>query len=69
MVPSINVTLAINSSEIGDYRVMGDLHKVINQGGWQQWMWITHSEEFVTIGDTGTIETTISFDTSNNPEL
>ena len=60
----INVTLAINSSEIGDYRVMGDLHKVINQGGWQQWIWITHNEEFMTISDTGTTEVTISFDTA-----
>jgi PGF-pre-PGF domain-containing protein len=60
----INVTLAINSSEIGDYRVMGDLHRVINQGGWQQWIWITHSEEFMTISDTGTTEVNISFDTA-----
>ena len=60
----INITLAINSSEVGDYRVMGDLHKVINQGGWQQWIWITHSEEFVTISETGTTEVTLSFDTA-----
>ncbi|MBE3137916.1 MAG: PGF-pre-PGF domain-containing protein [Thermoplasmata archaeon] len=60
----INITVAINSSEVGDYRVMGDLSKVINQGGWQQWIWITHSEEQVTIAETGTTEVTLQFDTA-----
>ena len=62
---SVNVTLAINSSEVGTYRVNGNLHKVIQHpGGWDEWIWITHSERELTISQTGETEFSLSFDTA-----
>ncbi|MFH1101550.1 MAG: PGF-pre-PGF domain-containing protein [Methanobacteriota archaeon] len=60
----LNFTLVINSSEVGQYHVEADLHKVINMGGWQQWIWLTHTGQDVTISETGTTEVVLSFDTA-----
>ncbi len=61
----INVSVAINASEVGTYYIHGDLHKVIQQSGWQEWIWITGADATVvitTIGDTSPFN--VSFDTA-----
>ena len=40
----LNVTLAINSSEVGTYYLNGHMHKVIDQGHWEDWYWLAHTE-------------------------
>ncbi len=57
-------TLRINSSETGSYHVHGSLHKVINQGGWDNWIWIADTEEEITFSSAGEQDVTLSFDIS-----
>ncbi len=60
----LNVDLRINSSETGDYYVRGSLHKVVNQGGWDNWIWITDTEEQITFTTEGEQDITLNFDLS-----
>jgi len=54
----LNVTMRINSSELGDYRVMGHLHKDTGYG----WEWITFAEQPFTIATEGESDIVLSFD-------
>lgn len=61
----INVSLAVNASEVGTYYVHGDLHKVIQQPGWEDWIWITSADTTVVITMMGeTSPFNVSFDTA-----
>lgn len=58
----LNVDLKINSTESGTYRVRGNLHKVISQGGWDNWIWITGVEEQISFDASEEQEVTLQFD-------
>ncbi|OPX27941.1 MAG: hypothetical protein B1H06_04350, partial [Candidatus Cloacimonas sp. 4484_143] len=61
---SINVTLKINSSEVGTYRIHGALNKVIHHPGWDEWIWLTSNEKEIDIVETGEMTVNFSFDTA-----
>jgi len=60
----LNIDLKVNSSETGTFYINGNLHKVINQGGWNNWIWITDTEEPITFYTEGEQEVTLSYDLS-----
>ncbi|MBU1940932.1 MAG: carboxypeptidase-like regulatory domain-containing protein, partial [Candidatus Thermoplasmatota archaeon] len=60
----INVSLAINASELGSYYINGHMHKVIPRQGWNEWIWISYAEESITITQTGITMVNVSFDTA-----
>ncbi len=61
---AINVTLKINSSEMGTYKVHGNLHKVVQHPEWDEWIWLTQSEKEVRFTEPGEITIVVSFDTA-----
>lgn len=60
----INITLAINASEIGTYHINGHMHKVIPREGWDEWIWIAFAGTDITITELGETEVNLSFDTA-----
>jgi len=60
----LNIDVKVNSTETGTYYVRGFLHKVINQGGWDNWIWITDAEEQIQFTTEGEQEVTLPFDIS-----
>ena len=60
----LTIDLKINSTETGTYYVRGCLHKVRNQGGWDNWIWITDAEEQIEFTTEGEQEVTLQFDIS-----
>ncbi len=60
----LNVTLKIVASETGTYRLHGMLHKVIQHPGWEEWFWLTSSEEELEITDENETTVVFSFDTA-----